>query len=497
MSLDPARIDADADRVVRRLARSGHKAYLVGGCVRDLLLHRNPKDFDVATSATPSEIRDLFRNCRIIGRRFRLAHIFFGTKIIETSTFRANPSRDGNGEGDLLIRQDNVFGTALEDAQRRDFTINGLFYDVEESQVIDYVGGEKDLKAGLVRTIGVPSIRFQEDPVRMLRAIKFAARLGFEIEAETYQALLHHRNEIRKCSPVRVAEEVYRLMRGGAARRSTELLQATGMGKILSPRLAAMFALDSAQPTENDDNSGDSRDNSGSGDSGDPHADPDKTQEPSTARRATPYDTEEIAWWATWNEPPKLELSFLPNRAEMAQRHRTAWRMLDLLDACVAQDHPPSNAVIIASLVMPFIADELLQPGIGASDLSAMIHEAMQPLSDQLHVARRDSERARHILLAQRTLRPGKQRRSRAATALVHRDYFEEALLCYELLARAIGGPLDGIDYWRQILDSNNNTHGRRRRRRRGGRRRRRSLDLDLDDLDDPGDSDFIPSANA
>src|SRR3990170_1996313 len=147
----------DADKVVRRLARHGYKAYLVGGCVRDLLLGRKPKDFDVATSATPNEIKQLFRNCRIIGRRFRLAHIFFGTKIIETSTFRANPRDQPDADPEeLLIRRDNVFGTETDDAQRRDFTINGLFYDVETETVIDHVGGLADLEARLIRTIGEP-----------------------------------------------------------------------------------------------------------------------------------------------------------------------------------------------------------------------------------------------------------------------------------------------------------------------------------------------------
>src|SRR5438552_6297071 len=151
-SLDRAAIDPDADRVVRKLTRAGHKAYLVGGCVRDLLVGKTPKDFDVATSATPNEIKATFRNSRIIGRRFRLAHVFFGSKIIETATFRAN-TRDED-EHDLLIRRDNVFGTEAEDAKRRDFTINGLFYDVEPEEVIDHVGGLADLEAKLIRTIG-------------------------------------------------------------------------------------------------------------------------------------------------------------------------------------------------------------------------------------------------------------------------------------------------------------------------------------------------------
>src|SRR6185436_2991349 len=144
--------DPDADKVVRRLRRYGFTAYLVGGCVRDLLFGRSPKDFDVATSATPKEIKSVFRNCRLIGRRFRLAHIFFGQKIIETSTFRANPREGADPEGELLIRRDNVFGSAEEDARRRDFTINGLFYDVEKEEVIDHVGGLADLEARLVRT---------------------------------------------------------------------------------------------------------------------------------------------------------------------------------------------------------------------------------------------------------------------------------------------------------------------------------------------------------
>ena len=193
-------IDPDAAKVVRRLSRSGFAAYLVGGCVRDLLLGRKPKDFDVATSATPPEIKSLFRNCRIIGRRFRLAHIFFGQKIIETSTFRANPreveaddddelldAEQGHGDNELYIRRDNVFGSAEEDARRRDFTINGLFYDLDGDKVIDYVEGLPDLERRTVRTIGDPDVRFREDPIRILRALKFAARLNFEIEPATYR----------------------------------------------------------------------------------------------------------------------------------------------------------------------------------------------------------------------------------------------------------------------------------------------------------------------
>ena len=237
--LDRDAIDPDADRVVHKLTRAGYKAYLVGGCVRDLLLGRTPKDFDVATSATPNEIKAVFRNTRIIGRRFRLAHVFFGAKIIETATFRANP-RDEDDQ-DLLIRRDNVFGTEAEDARRRDFTINGLFYDIEREEVIDHVGGLADLATRLMRTIGGPDIRFQEDPVRMLRAIKFAARLDFGFDPATWRALLRWRGEISKCAPPRLLEEMHRLLRGGAARRSFELMVETGVLAVLSPYLAGLL----------------------------------------------------------------------------------------------------------------------------------------------------------------------------------------------------------------------------------------------------------------
>src|SRR3954470_8821319 len=265
MPIPHDQIDPEALKVVRRLARSGYDAYLVGGCVRDLLLGRKPKDFDVATSATPTEIKAVFRNCRIIGRRFRLAHIFFGSKIIETSTFRANPREmeplpdlengelfDGaeakpvESEAELLIRRDNVFGSAEEDARRRDFTINGLFYDLDTGQVIDYVNGMVDLEARLVRTIGDPDVRLREDPIRILRAVKFAARCGLTIEPETYRRMLNHAAEIQKCAQARVSEEFYRLLRAGAAKRSVELLREMGLLKLLMPSLAA--ALDATEP---------------------------------------------------------------------------------------------------------------------------------------------------------------------------------------------------------------------------------------------------------
>ncbi len=233
-------LDPDAVKVVRRLRRGGYAAYLVGGCVRDLLLGMRPKDFDVATSAHPNQVKETFRNCRLIGRRFRLAHVFFrGGKIVEVSTFRANPLDELTDlPADLLIRHDNVFGTAEEDARRRDFTINGLFYDLDDGRVVDHVGGKTDLLARLVRTIGVPDVRMREDPVRILRAIRFAAKCALELEPETRAAMKAHAQEIPRCAPPRVLEEMLKLVRSGAARRCFELLREVGALHILLPPVA-------------------------------------------------------------------------------------------------------------------------------------------------------------------------------------------------------------------------------------------------------------------
>lgn len=235
-----ALLDPDAVKVVRRLRRAGYLAYLVGGCVRDLLLGMRPKDFDVATSAHPNQVKETFRNCRLIGRRFRLAHVFFrGGKIIEVSTFRANPLDELTDlPADLLIRHDNVFGNAEEDARRRDFTINGLFYDLDEGRVVDYVGGKADLEGRRVRTIGVPDVRLREDPVRILRAIRFAAKCSLQLEPETLAAMKAHAHEIPRCAPPRVLEEMLKLVRSGAARRCFELLREVGALRVLLPPVA-------------------------------------------------------------------------------------------------------------------------------------------------------------------------------------------------------------------------------------------------------------------
>lgn len=232
--ISPEKIDKHAYYVIEKLKASGHLAYLVGGSVRDLLLKERPKDFDISTSAKPEEIKKIFkRNCILIGRRFRLAHVRFGRKIIEVSTFRAGDTEDSS-----LIIHDNIWGTPEEDVLRRDFTINGLFYDTEKQLVIDYVGGFTDAKNKLLRTIGKAKTRFIQDPVRMLRLIKFKARFDFEIEKETLEALASCREEIKKSSPSRILEEVLRMLESGTSENFFKYLQKYNLLELLFPKIS-------------------------------------------------------------------------------------------------------------------------------------------------------------------------------------------------------------------------------------------------------------------
>jgi poly(A) polymerase len=378
MQIPPEKIDPDAAKVVQRLRRFDHAAYLVGGCVRDLLLGGKPKDFDVVTSATPGEIKKLFKNCRIIGRRFKLAHIFFGPKIIETSTFRANPREmeedDSDGpeteSGDLLIRRDNVFGTPEQDARRRDFTVNGLFYDLESNEVIDHVNGTADLEARVVRTIGDPDIRFREDPVRILRAVKFAARCDLTIEPETYRRMIEHREEIAKCAQSRVSEEFYRLLRAGAAKRSMELLVETQLLDLLAPDLARGL-------------------------------------------RSEPAD------------------------AEAALQRARLWGYLAALDRSTdRRPVPPTNALLLAVLVLPRLRDALDADSNGVRDVGRLVTEAIAVALDRLRPSRRDSEFARQILLAIRSILPSRNPRRRRPRTTA-REYLDEALRLAEIVSDA------------------------------------------------------------
>jgi len=265
-------------KVLYKLKEHDFTAYLVGGGVRDLLLGREPKDFDVVTDATPAQLKKLFRNCRLIGRRFRLAHLHFHDEIIEVATFRSasdappeeapeglpepapeaevlelgregRRQRHGHGHGprmlkseDGMVLRDNVFGTPEEDAVRRDFTVNALFYNIADFSIIDHVGGMEDLKNGLIRTIGDPLVRFTEDPVRMIRAVRFASMLGFNIEERTEAAIEELCGSINKATPPRLYEEVLKLLLLGAGERTYQMMRHCGLFEPLFPHFDAWLA---------------------------------------------------------------------------------------------------------------------------------------------------------------------------------------------------------------------------------------------------------------
>jgi poly(A) polymerase len=376
------RVDPDAAKVVKRLTRSGHQAYLVGGGVRDLLLGQKPKDFDIATSARPHEVRALFRNCRVIGRRFRLAHVLFsGGKIIEVATFRRDP-RDGDappvstiddGDGmrlvpgartvdedtDLLIRHDNAFGEPHEDALRRDFTINGLFYDLERDEVIDYVGGVRDVRARVVRTIGDPAIRFREDPIRILRAIKFCARLDLGLDPELYDALIDQRQTVGRASPPRTFEEILRLLRGGAAHRSFYLLWDSGLLSLLIPELS----------------------------------------------------------------------SYLD---DVGEGGALVWRRLSAVDRLVAQQQLPSDVILLSALLQS-PAEEYMD---GERDPALAFDAFAEEMAVRFTVPRRIRERMRLLLAVQKRLRDGK------LGNVSRREFFGDAALLYGLDCEARGAPV-------------------------------------------------------
>ena len=238
-------ISQNALRVLYRLHESGHEAYLVGGAVRDLLVGLTPKDFDIATDATPEQVKALFRNCRLIGRRFRLAHVVFGREIIEVATFRANVD-DGSGDrevhdGGRLLR-DNVYGTIEDDAIRRDFTANALYYAIADFSVRDYTGGFEDVQNRVMRLIGDPDTRYREDPVRMLRAVRLAAKLGFTIEPGTAEPIARLASLLSEAAPARLFEECLKLFLSGHAVASFEGLERYGLLPALFPESAAALA---------------------------------------------------------------------------------------------------------------------------------------------------------------------------------------------------------------------------------------------------------------
>ncbi len=237
-------LDREALKVLYRLRDAGFKGYLVGGGVRDLYLGRKPKDFDISTDARPGQLRQLFRNSRTIGRRFRLVQVFFrGSKIIEVSTLRSSSEFDIDGT-DEVLPSNNTFGTLEEDAFRRDLTINALFYEIENHTVIDYTDGVRDIEQGIIRMVGDPDRRFTRDPVRMMRALRHAARTGFSIDAETMVAIGRHHDKLRLCPPSRIRDEVLKDLHSGASHPWAKLCLTTPIWTTLFPLYADCFQGD-------------------------------------------------------------------------------------------------------------------------------------------------------------------------------------------------------------------------------------------------------------
>lgn len=459
--IDPERLDADAVRVVLRLRQSGHDAYLVGGCVRDLLVGRTPKDFDIATSATPNQVKGLFRNCRLIGRRFRLAHIYFkGGKILEVSTFRATPGlveepqpsevveSDVLSEGaehiaqadrealaaveqgsevptevvtdvqdevepavearkaepDLLIVEDNTFGTAVEDARRRDFTINGLFYDPVAGRVIDYVRGLRDLSLNEIRTIGDPEKRMREDPVRILRAVRFAAKLGFEIESRTYAAMEGAVEDLPRCSAPRLLEETFRLIRQGSAQQALKLVEALGALQGLLPPVAEYLRSTDAEGVEE------------------------------------------------------------------------YWRFVAAMDARLAAGVELDDSMLLAAILLPIALAEPETEGAAEDEsrpvsVAQAIESLLASLVQKARLPRRIAERCRMILLAQRTL-AGLRRRRGGLMGFRGHPMFDEALVVFEIWVEATGEHQAALERWKsggapQVASDAEGPRRRRRRRRR------------------------------
>jgi poly(A) polymerase len=409
-------VDQDALRVLSRLQRNGFEAYLVGGCVRDLLLGRHPKDFDVATAAHPRQIKRLFRNGRIIGRRFRLVHVVYGPHVVETATFRSDPGAQENGSeepDDLLITEDNVYGTAAEDARRRDFTVNALFYDPTAGVILDYVDGLPDLEASVLRTIGDPMVRFAEDPVRILRAIKFATRLGFRIEERTWEAMGASAHALSRAAPPRVAEEILRLLRSGTALGAFRMLRASGALATLFPDIDAYLGR---------------RD------------DPD----PAAHDRADLY-----------------------------------WRLLEALDADVHAGTEPSASVLLAVLYLRLVERAAAEHGDANSGWGAIAADLIEPLASSARLARRAVEGAKRVLALQQRFTQSPAKGARQQLFLRSED-FPEALHLFRLRSAAWGQGWDVVEGWleryRHALELPPEEVAAlgRRGRRRGGRRRRR-----------------------
>jgi len=238
-NISRSQMSENAVKVLYRLKKSGYEAYLVGGCVRDLLLGHEPKDFDVATDASPEQVRKVFRNCRLIGRRFRLAHVHFGREIIEVATFRSSDSNDSQEQKvheDGRLLRDNVFGSIEDDVWRRDFTVNALYYNIRDFSIIDYTGGMDDHSAGVLKLIGDPATRYREDPVRMLRAVRFAVKLGFSIEPSTEQPIFELAHLLKGIPAARLYDEALKMFLSGKGVQTFEMLRHYSLFEALFPQ---------------------------------------------------------------------------------------------------------------------------------------------------------------------------------------------------------------------------------------------------------------------
>ena len=252
-SLSPEMINRDARKIVDVLQKAGHEAYVVGGCVRDLLLGLKPKDFDVATSAKPWEVKALFRRSRIIGRRFQIVHVQFSREIIEVTTFRSNEnqsnSKNRRQQTDSgMLTRDNVFGSIEEDASRRDLTVNALYYDPSDNSIHDFTRGLDDVDDRIIRIIGDPSTRFREDPVRLLRVARFAAKLGFDIEPSTAKPMRHRAGDLQQVSPPRLFDETLKLFMSGNGLVTFKLLLKYKLFEYIVPQLNPMLNDQQGQP---------------------------------------------------------------------------------------------------------------------------------------------------------------------------------------------------------------------------------------------------------
>jgi poly(A) polymerase len=413
-----AALDPDAVDVVTRLQRAGHEAYLVGGCVRDLLLGLEPKDFDVATDASPSRTKRLFRNAFVIGRRFRLTHVRFpGGKVVETATFRRDPGEQGlhpeRGEGPIY--SDNVFGTAREDAFRRDFTVNALFYDPSRDEVVDWVGGLADLESRTIRAIGDPVVRLKEDPVRMIRAVHFAARMGGTIEPALLEAIRGCAPEIGKTSGSRLYVELMKVLTRGAARPTMHALYGLGVLAPWFPDLATFLDRPIEWPAA----------------AGGTHE---------AASRGEPED--------------------------VPGQHLT-WNLLGAADAWGLAARGAPDSLALAALLGPWILDTFRTgPRLG-HDVAFHAEAMFRPLALRMSIPRRASMDLRDLLWMQRHLHrpPTAPRRLRG---LLHRPAFREALAYFELDVRARDGDLAEVERWQELYDDAFAARDDRRRPRRG-----------------------------